>query len=153
MISGQDIKNIQLLALEAVEDPDADATRRRICRWYSKEFSTPLHFVENDLPFADVLRHYLESNFLEMYRNESEEGQRAYAAMRDDIIFGSLSEEEKAQIEKEDDEWAAQMVAEIEEQERKAAKNKKKQPETKNPNIKEETTIISRSFNDPPPKF
>ena len=35
---------------------------RKICRWYSREFSTPLHEVEK-LPITDVLTHYYESHY------------------------------------------------------------------------------------------
>jgi hypothetical protein len=51
------------LALQGVLKPDWDAFRRKICRWYSHEFATPLKEVEDDLDFFEVLVHYFEAHF------------------------------------------------------------------------------------------
>lgn len=41
---------------------DAEYPLRRIFRWYSKTFHTPLHLVD-DLPVEDVVRAYWESHY------------------------------------------------------------------------------------------
>jgi hypothetical protein len=51
-------------ALKAIVKPDMAASLRRIFRWYSKTFSTPLHIVD-DLPLEDILQAYFE----DMYEN------------------------------------------------------------------------------------
>lgn len=48
---------------------------RRVFRWYSKAFSTPLHQVD-DLPMVDVLRAYFEEKFEQM-SDEDREAVRA----------------------------------------------------------------------------
>lgn len=53
------LQSLQILALDAVLSPDWEASYRHVCRWYSKEFSTPLHTVE-DLPIIEVMTHYYE---------------------------------------------------------------------------------------------
>lgn len=55
-------KALRILALKSVLDPDVDYYYRKIFRWYSKEFHTPLHIVD-DLPLEDVLQAYYESRY------------------------------------------------------------------------------------------
>lgn len=56
---------IRLRALKAVVQPDQEYFYRRIMRWYSKTFFTPLAQVE-DLPVEDVLQAYYEEEFANM---------------------------------------------------------------------------------------
>lgn len=53
---------ICLEALHAVMNGDSAYQVRRILRWYSREFHTPLHVVE-DLPLDDVIQVYFECEF------------------------------------------------------------------------------------------
>ena len=53
------IRAMQQIALAAVLSPDVDAVYRRIYRWYSKNFHTPLHEVMK-LSEHDVLLAYFE---------------------------------------------------------------------------------------------
>lgn len=67
------IQAVQILAMEAVLSDTDEYRMRDICRWYSGEFSTPLHIVE-DLPFEYVLQHYYEAVYAKMqlhYRTEA----------------------------------------------------------------------------------
>jgi hypothetical protein len=52
-------------------DIDGDYHLRRIFRWYSKNFATPLHEVY-ELPLEDVLTHYWESQYEDMEADERE---------------------------------------------------------------------------------
>jgi len=62
-------KSIQIKAIEAVLDPDDTYSYRRICRWYSKTFHTPLQDVYQ-LDFEHVLLNYYESTFEEIPYND-----------------------------------------------------------------------------------
>jgi len=62
-------KSIQIKAIESVLDPDDQYSFRRICRWYSKTFHTPLQDVYN-LDFEHVLSNYYESTFEEIPYND-----------------------------------------------------------------------------------
>lgn len=53
---------VRIKAMRATIKPDEESWIRRIQRWYSREFSTPLHMV-GELPLEEVLLHYFE----EMY--------------------------------------------------------------------------------------
>lgn len=57
-----DARVIRTLALREVvsERPTPEYQLRHIQRWYSKQFHTPLHMVE-ELPLDDVLQHYYEA--------------------------------------------------------------------------------------------
>ena len=59
------IHGLRISALLAAIKPDDDAIIRRIYRWYSREFSTPLTEVEN-LPLEQVLLHYFEDVYEKM---------------------------------------------------------------------------------------
>jgi hypothetical protein len=59
-------KEIESIALANVADPDSDYIYRKICRWYSKTFYTPLHTVLNELTFSHVLQAYFEEGFEKM---------------------------------------------------------------------------------------
>jgi hypothetical protein len=56
---------IALEALRAVIEDDDEYRTRRILRWYSREFHTPLHVVE-DLPLDDVWQAFFEVQFEQM---------------------------------------------------------------------------------------
>lgn len=56
----------------AVVEPDDDAWLRRVFRFYSRTFSTPLHEVER-LPLEDVLRAFYEEVFDQMDEEAREE--------------------------------------------------------------------------------
>lgn len=156
------IDQIQILALASVEHPDWPAQYREICRWYSREFSTPLHVVEQELDRLQILRHYYEDAFKKLKESTDEQQMMRYAEIKENIVFGGLSEEEQAEIEAEDDEWEEQMLREIKEDE---AKHRKSQPiqesepvttdtlnALNNPNI-EDDIEFSVQGEDGPPEF
>lgn len=59
-------EGVRIRALLAVMEPDDHALIRRICRWYSQEFSTPLRVVEDELGLDHVLTHWFESEYEKM---------------------------------------------------------------------------------------
>lgn len=84
----------QLEAAEKILEPDESAYFRKICRWYSKNFHTPL-FQVYKLPIDHVLTNYYEStmedipyndlidltvqDFLPELAEQEEDGNDAYA--------------------------------------------------------------------------
>ncbi len=56
----------------SVVEPDDDAWLRRVFRYYSKNFATPLHLVQQ-LPLEDVLRAYFEDMFDSLDEESREE--------------------------------------------------------------------------------
>ena len=103
-----DIKSVQILAIDSIEHPNWESVYRNICRWYSKEFCTPLHVVENDLEEREVVRHYYEELFNRLYNLPEKEGQSKYKEVRDKLLF----EEEYKAREELDDELLEQMMEE-----------------------------------------
>jgi hypothetical protein len=103
---------LQLKAIDSIFNPTDSYQQRRICRWYSKEFSTPLHIVLA-MPFTQVLTHYYEDTFSQMDRND----------LIDMTIEDHLPEIE-AEYDDELREWTESLV---EEQNRTLAVKEKKQ--------------------------
>lgn len=62
-------KHLKILALKSVVEPDEEYELRRIFRWYSKTFATPLHIVE-EFSLEHVLTNYFESQFEEKKEEE-----------------------------------------------------------------------------------
>jgi len=63
------IEGIRIRSLLDVLEGDFDYQYRRICRWYSTTFHTPLSEVDS-LPVDWVLRAFFESNFERLNRKE-----------------------------------------------------------------------------------
>jgi HEPN domain-containing protein len=107
-------KALRVLALAEVikDNPSAQYSLRRVFRWYSKEFHTPLHIVE-ELPTHDVLTHYYESHYegleddsnklndelVELASSDEELSRRKELLERssyDDYVFAAETEKEIA---------------------------------------------------------
>lgn len=106
---------IQTLALRDVLKPDGEYQLRRIMRWYSKTFATPLHLVA-ELPLEDVLRAYYEEEFERMEEDERER-QRVALSQSEEERREAQSKQEKE--EEELDEFVQQVEAD---EARRAAK-------------------------------
>lgn len=104
---------------------------RKICRWYSRTFFTPLHMVMDGqtIPWDIVLQHYYDNNIERLSYNEVLElAKREY--------LPGLKEE----VEKEDEELDKELEKE---QEENIKKHKPKQKQ-----IVTNDTEISQSLND-----
>lgn len=129
-------KACRALALHAVisDDPAPDYSLRRVFRWYSEKFHTPLHLVE-ELPVHDILQHYYEATFEDMAAEP--------AKLRDELIELSESDEEAEarQLKRERDaieefKFARDLAAEAKAQEAASkAKAAKTQNQPKKPRV------------------
>jgi len=144
-----DIDAIKTKALRAVVKPDMAASLRKVFRWYSEKFATPLHMVER-LPLEDILTAYFE----DMYSNMEE------PLLEQELAEMALTPAERAALaEQEDDaadDFEAQILRQIEEAE---GKLKSGQPDTlpKDVSVKFTDTNLPEKWADmdplaPPPK-
>jgi len=101
--------SIRKLAMLAVIEPDASAFLRRISRWFSQTFHTPLNEVE-DLPTGYILQHYYEHTFEQM---ESKDRHNLIIEL---LESPSERADRKRKQESEDDQFLAQMEKELEEE-------------------------------------
>lgn len=62
-------RTYQIQASESILDPDEQSYYRKICRWYSSKFHTPL-FQVLSLPVDHVLTNYYESTMEEIPYND-----------------------------------------------------------------------------------
>lgn len=112
-------RSLQILALEAVEFQDAEAFYRKICRWYSKTFFTPLDSVE-DLPMDKVLLTYYEEKFDELYNSTDEDSKYTYNEYRKQI----LNPDEDVQTANDDEAWALKEIEALKKKNAKSGKEK-----------------------------
>lgn len=127
------LRSIRILALNSVENPDWESSYRRICRWYSKEFSTPLKQVE-DMSEFHVLLTYFEDKYQEMANSSAEDAKKNYDSIKEALLMKEETvEQAEQQKEMEDEIWAAQLAEEIKKEQEK---DKQKQSDTANePNL------------------
>jgi hypothetical protein len=105
---------LQILALNAVENQDGDSFYRKVARWYSREFATPLAEVDL-IPETTLFQTFYEDTFDSMYHGD-EEQKKQYEIYRADIISGKANSQDE-----EDEKWAQEEIAKL-----KAAERPKK---------------------------
>lgn len=127
---------IKMMAMKAVISPDEGAIVRRIQRWYSKTFHTPLADVEK-IDFFELLTHYYEDTY--ETAASSEDGMSISKALQEEFHQLLMTpEEEMAKLsekELEDFESFQLLKAVREEEDRAAAEFEKKQKEIKVSNL------------------
>lgn len=147
------LEQLHLIALAAVEEPTWKDQYRGICRWYSREFHTPLKVVEEELDQLHVLMHYYEDSFEKLYRSDNEESRQKYEAIKEDALRSQMPEGELTQAEREDEEWEQQMLREIAEEEAKAKAQEKpvtKKDTLEKPNLEDEIEFSVQGEDGPP---
>jgi len=144
MITAEILKAIRAIALAKAQSPDYEFSYRKICRWYSREFSTPLSTVL-EMSEEDVLQTYFEDTYERTVSEATdEEGVARLDKLKNDLL-GKL-EEDEAKAEMADAVWEQEMIEEIKRSEEET--NKKSQL-LKDPNLNE-TESIQRNFDDTP---
>lgn len=88
----------RISALHSVEHPDRDYLIRKILRWYSKTFHTPLADVE-ELPLDDIMQAYYENRVEEMSPEERAEERALLLKTEEQRISEIMAEEaEEAEL-------------------------------------------------------
>lgn len=143
MMDWNPLRAQQVLAMHRVLKPDAEYLLRRIYRYYSQHFHTPLHVVE-ELPLDDVLCHYYEHLYENMESGSREILREKLALTMEELLALAKSKQED---EEDDSEW----LREIEEQEKRriAQTGKGESPEV--PAVKDEWETVAGSA--PPPEI
>ena len=139
-----DLAAMQVLALYATESVEWEHEYRRICRWYSSTFFTPLHVVELELSEEYVIKHYFEHTLKALYDKGQEPDNAAkredWLKVRENILT-LMDEKTRKEVqlrEDEDDAWAEELRQQILAEE-KAKKIESKQEFTeKQPNLNDE---------------
>jgi hypothetical protein len=130
------IDKLELLAIKSVALKDPEYFQRRICRYYSEKFHTPLMEVYS-LPWSFVFTNYIE------HLIETNNDKESVYNLAIDICYPEKREEEEQEIE----DWIKDIEAKEEAkrearkkkmEENKAAKENKEEPGEKNPHIDDE---------------
>ena len=131
-------KAIRIRAYRAVTGPlTRDYMYRRIMRWYSKTFSTPLSQVE-EFPVEDVLQVYYEETYEEM-DEEQRQGELSLLLQTDEDLLEARAEEDEFDLEA----WTVEREIAKEEKKKEAKKTelKLKQSSSKIANVEPQRLI------------
>ena len=112
------IDQLEILALKSVALKDPEYFQRRVCRYYSEKFHTPLLEVY-DLSWPFVFTNYLEHII------ENNNGKKEIYELAIDICYPEMKENEEQEMQ----EW----IKKIEAREEAKRQAKKKQAEEQNP--------------------
>jgi hypothetical protein len=128
------IESIQRIALLSVLEPDRDSFERRMARWYSSEFSTPLKEVET-IPFEELCLHYFEHLFGTLDKSELQKYVEEFSLTPEEAQKKELEEEIEAQelmdmvAAEEDKRIKEKEIKELQEKQRESLKKAKELPE------------------------
>lgn len=100
-----EINNLKAICLANALNPDFEFVYRRICRWYSKEYSTPLPDVEA-MAAESVLKHYFENWFDGLVTSKDPDAKDELDRLKVQLV-GTTEDLE------EDDKWEEEMLAKI----------------------------------------
>lgn len=135
------IDKLELLAIKSVALKDPEYFYRRVCRYYSEKFHTPLMEVHK-LPWVFVFNNYIE------HLIETNNDKEDIYNLAIDICYPEKRKNEEEEI----DEWIKQIEAE-EEAKRQAKKQKQENPhkekeiiENKNPHIDRQEIHMEESL-------
>jgi hypothetical protein len=105
----QMLQDIQILAAKAAIDPNFEDWYRRICRWYSKECTTPLHVVMG-MDEEEVIKVYFEDFYYQLSQRTDDNGKAAFEAAVDQLL---TKPEDLQEEQSEDDEWYKEEIARL----------------------------------------
>lgn len=141
-------KAFQLLAAKAALSPSWEDWYRRVCRWYSEKYHTPLHIVYT-LSDEEVIFTYWEDFFYQLHDKEDEESKQHLENALDQIT--STKEErdalqkEEQKVDNEDDDWYKEELDRLSSKSEKddllqedTVKSEGRLPESENPNLIDE---------------
>jgi len=107
MIDAELIRAIRILAVQSVEDASDEDVYAKVCRFYSKEFNTPLHMVEELDPIY-VLTHFFQHRYEQLSNGEDNDKLRYE---REKALLLWPEDVEKRQ--RDDEEWVRQLEQEM----------------------------------------
>lgn len=135
MIDEKVLRAIELLGLQAAENPTDEDVYDNICRWFSTTFSTSLPEVEA-LDQIYVLKHYFADKYIQLYGSSDTASIAAYDKLRRQILNPGSENEMKES----DDEWIKKLENEV-----AAAKKKPNVDDTIKEKIAESMSEVAES--------
>ena len=113
------------MALYEVYKATSEYNYRKICRWYSREFHTPLDYVEMDLPKEKILMHYFECMIEKSLAaaQQDEMSANQWERLKKMILEPEAFEKEESSKEADDDEFLRQLKADLENETVKDSEN------------------------------
>jgi hypothetical protein len=152
MITPNVLKALRVVALEQADSQSFPAWYNSVCRWYSREFHTPLHMVE-EMPYEQVLKVYYEDSFWKL-RTGTEEQRAAFQEIIADALTQDHEETKAAaqEAEEENDSWYEQELAQINDSiNKQGVKIIKENDALRNPNLEKDIHKFVEAEDDPVP--
>ena len=117
-MDGDLLKAIQITALHEIDQGSSEQWYRYLCRWYSREFHTPLPQVEEMSP-EEVFRVFFEDSLYNLKHSDNERAEENWLEFK---VKAVTPKEILEKIEQEDDDWAAEMLEKVKRDEEKKRK-------------------------------
>jgi hypothetical protein len=134
------IDQLEILALKAVALRDPEYFQRKVCRYYSEKFHTPLIEVY-ELPWPFVFTNYLEHII------EVNNGKKEIYDLAIDICYPEIKENEEEALQKRIKEIEAEEELKRQAHKKKVEERKAQQTAEQNPHIEEPDIVMeSTSF-------
>jgi hypothetical protein len=92
-VTDEEYRAIVVLSFRAAEDPDWEASYRKMCRWFSSKFAVPLPQVE-EMAEEYVMRHYFEDIYCAIAESDSEDARKQWVEIRGKILQSYVPPEE-----------------------------------------------------------
>jgi hypothetical protein len=122
MLDKDILKAIQIISLKEIEEEKFNQWYNYICRWYSREFATPLEQVL-DMADETIIRTYFEDTFYNIYHSDNDKAIQLWDEIKQKIF---LSESDQEALEEDDDAFLNEIVEKsqkIREKEKKEVKS------------------------------
>lgn len=86
MIELEILQAIQIVTITEIEKEATEQWYQHICRWYSREFSTPLNEVE-DMAEEKVLTIYFQDNFYKLFHSPEEDAEALWVELKHKLLL------------------------------------------------------------------
>jgi len=138
-LNGDQLRALRILSLHGADERTYEAWYKSICRWYSKEFHTPLSQVM-EMSEEEVVQVYFDDRYWTMAGSDSEDTQKAYKELKDKILKEGLKPMEKVAaeeeaVEEEEDDWYKEELRKLQEEDEKTDKSDQPKIADKKPNL------------------
>lgn len=121
----ENINNIRILSLRSAVENDFETWYSSICRWYSRNFYTPLDKVEEMAPEV-VLKVYYDDTYFKLASATDEESKKVLQEEIITLVYykNKTAEDEKKELSEEqaDEEWYQEELRKINESMTKESK-------------------------------
>ena len=134
MITGEEFKQICILAFRDAQEDYLEAYIKKLQRWYSTTFSTPLPQVE-EMSDHYLVRVFFDQLYYDLFHNNDgspEDTEKRISEIRAGLL---KTDEDEQSVEQQDDEWVKQMEVEVRASEKRRKDKQNQEVQREKPNL------------------